>query len=339
MNSNFNFKVPANLIAQSPKSSPEKASLLVVSRKDNKFFHRSFTNLTDYLKKGDLLVLNNTACLKSRFWGVLKNGGQVEVTLVTRKENDVWEAIVRPGGGLKKNQQIYFNNGGLFCDLTKTTSYGGWILRFYCGHGRKLENFLKAFADVNIPFYIKRKAGLCEYQNVYARIPGSTQCPTAGLHFTNKLLNKIKEKGVGIGFITLHIGGSILPLTTKDYKNLRIHEEYFEVNAQVRDKIRQTRAVGGKVVAVGTTTVRALESASSGKGNIKPQKGWTGLTLKPGYNFKIIDGFLTNFHLPNSSHLFMTAAFAGAPLVMKSYEEAIRKRYKFLDFGDAMLII
>jgi len=213
------------------------------------------------------LVLNDTAVVPTRTWGVLESGGQVEVTLVTRISENVWEVLVRPNNGCKKKTQIFFGNSKLIGSLINKTIYNGWRILFDHGH-KKLEDILENLAEVNTPFYIKREIKLKEYQTIYARIPGSTQCPTAGLHFTNRLLKKINEKMVDTAFITLHIGGSVLPLIGKDYRDLNIYREYFEVSHETRDKIDSTKKRRRRVIAVGTTVVRALESAANSDGTV-----------------------------------------------------------------------
>jgi len=250
----------------------------------------------------------------------------------------LWEAIIRPDGRLRKDTRLLFK-GGLIARLIKKTSYDGWALRFSPAGTGRLFDLLERSADVNAPFYIRRKVSLGEYQTTYARVPGSTQCPTAGLHFTKSLLKRIRGSGIDIGFITLHIGGSVLPMTVKDYRGFQMYRERFEVTPAIREKVMRAKGAGRRVIAVGTTVVRALESAADGKGRLRATRGWTGLTITPAHVFKVIDGILTNFHLPFSSHLLLTCAFGGTERVLPAYEHAVRRRYRFLDFGDAMLIV
>lgn len=334
----LSFDLPTRLIAQSRVANPKKIKLLVLSRKDDRIIHRNFVDLPEYLNEGDALALNDTAVIPARMWGSLDVGGQVEVTLVTKIKNETWEALVRPDIRLKAGRRIFFKKYGLNARIIKKTEYDGWALKFN-NTGKRFENMLRELAEVNIPFYIRRTVGIKEYQNVYAKVPGSTQCPTAGLHFTAEMLEKIKAKGVDIVFITLHIGGSVLPLIARDFKDVTVHKEYFEISGKARDKINAVKRSGGRVVAVGTTVVRALESAADNQGIVHAGKRWTDLTIKSDYRFKVTDCFLTNFHLPGSSHLLMTSAFGGMAKVLSGYKEAVKKQYKFLDFGDAMLII
>lgn len=331
------FNLPARLIAQKPAASPKMTRLLVVSRKERKIIHDCFENLPDYFQRGDVLVLNNTAVMPTRMWGFLDCGGQVEVTLVNRFKANLWEALVRPDNKARKRSRIIFKGRMLTAGLLKKTQYGGWLLRFN-NRAAGVENIFKKYAQINAPFYIKRPVKLSEYQTIYAKIPGSTQCPTTGLHFTNKLLTSLRERGIGIAFVTLHIGGSVLPLTVKDSQNFNMYKEYFEVNEEAKQKINQAKRAGNRIIAAGTTVVRALETAVDEYGIIRAANGWTTLTIMPGYRFRSIDCFLTNFHLPSSSHLLMTSAFGGVRRVLSAYHEAIKQRYKFLDFGDAMLI-
>lgn len=334
----FRFDLPNNLIAQKLARGRKDIRLLVLFRKNSSLVHTCFDNFVDYLKKGDLLVLNDTAVLPTRMWGVCDKGGQVEVTLVSRITDNVWEAFVRPDDFVRANSRVFFGDKKLSAKLIGNTGYEGWRLKFNKS-GNKLVGVLKSLAKVNVPFYIKRDVGLDGYQTVYAKKIGSTQCPTAGLHFTPDILAQVKRKGADIAFITLHIGGSVLPLTVKDYRNFRMYKEYFEVNRATKQKISDTKNKGARVIAVGTTVVRALESAVDKRGNVKPAKGWTDLTIKLGHDFKVVDAFLTNFHLPASSHLLMTSAFAGERAVLPAYRQAIERGYKFLDFGDSMFIL
>ena len=312
---------------------------MVLIRKEKTVLHRHFKDLVDYLNKGDVLVLNDTAVLPTRMWGMLDCGGQVEATLVNRIKDNSWEALVRPDIGARKGRSIFFKRSVLSCQLCAKTTYGGWRLTFNVDYDDDFLNKLKKIAEVNIPFYIKRQVGLKEYQNVYARMPGSTQCPTAGLHFTKSFLEEIKRKGADVVFLALHIGGSVLPLTARDFNTFRMYKEYFEINKETSERVNKAKQSGHKIIAVGTTVARALETAVSKKGLVRARSGWTDLTIKPDYGFKAISGFLTNFHLPGSSHLLMTSAFGGLKPVLEAYRQALRKGYKFLDFGDAMLIL
>jgi len=332
------FNLPNRLIAQSRLRDPARNRLLAVSRADQgKVTHTGFDRLSSFLNAGDVLVLNDTKVMPARFWGMHESEGQVEITLVTRIDDRSWEALVRPDArNLRKGGEIYLKQQGLSLRMVKKMKSGYWLVKF---DGKSIRDFLSRHAEVNIPFYISRQAKLSEYQTIYARIPGSTQCPTTGLHFTRALLREIEAKGVKIVYITLHIGGSIVPVVVRDFRDLRMHKEYFEIKPEAAMRINDARRKDGRVFAVGTTTVRALESAAGKNGLIRAKKGWTGLTIKPGHRFKTVDAFLTNFHMPGSSHLLMTSAFGGVRPVLNAYKQALARGYKFLDFGDAMLII
>lgn len=335
---NLYFNLPTELIAKKLIRNPDKIRLLILVRSKNKIIHSYFRDILDYLNPGDLLVLNDTKVLPTRMWGVFDKGGQVEVTLVQRIQDNLWEVMVRPTNGFSKNRCISFRKSKIIGNLVGKTTYKGWKLRFE-SNGEKVEDALKRIAEVNIPFYIRRKVSLHEYQTVFAKKPGSTQCPTAGLHFTKAFLDEIRANGIDIGFITLHIGGSVLPFNMRDYDKFKMYKEYFEVGNRLKEKIEKAKDLGKKIIAVGTTVMRALETVATRDGKVTVQKGWTHLTIKPGYRFKIADGFLTNFHLPGSSHLFLTCAFGGIDNVLDAYQEAIKNKYKFLDFGDTTLII
>ncbi len=283
MNRNFSFALPHDLIAQSPYPNPSKARLLVVVRKERKLVHEHFSDLIHYLRQDDLLILNNSACIPARFWGILEGGGQVEVTLVVKRGKRLWEAVVRPGFGLKKGRKVYAHKNALAGELLKKTSYGGWLVRFRYKSKKSFEEYLESFASVNIPFYIKKEISLRDYQNVYAKVPGSTQCPTAGLHLTKKLLQVFQSKRINIAFITVHIGGSSLPLTTKELNRTQVYEERFELSERTKTKIEKAKVSGGRVIAVGTSVVRGLESAADERGGLKAQKRWKLHAVKPNF--------------------------------------------------------
>lgn len=332
------FDLPVPLIAQKIARPKERARLLVACRKDGSIAHRRFKDFPDYLERGDVLVLNDTAVVPTRMWGALEGGGQVEVTLINEIGRGLWESFVRPSGRLEKGKRIFFKRGLFTADMSGRASRGAWRLKFNCGD-KDLKDILDRFAEVNAPFYIRRNIKLSEYQNVYARRRGSTQCPTAGLHFTRGMLDRIRDRGVSVAFITLHIGGSVLPVTVDDYRDFRMYKEYFELGAAAAETINLAKRRGKKVMAVGTTVVRCLETASAADEHISARRGWTSLTIKPPYRFKATDAFLTNLHLPASSHLLLTTAFGGMSLILSAYRQAVAKRYRFLDFGDAMLVI
>jgi len=310
----------------------------VLQRGNNTIQHRRFSELFYYLRPNDILVFNDTAVLPSRLWGILEQGGQVEVTLITNISSDVWKAMIRPAERLRHGGRIFFKGGRLAAKIIKSSLAGMFVIEFSKAPRTIKEELIK-IATPNIPFYLKRNVSLREYQTVYARHAGSTQCPTAGLHFQKPVLQALARQGVQIGFITLHIGGSILPLTVDDYKDFSVAKEFFIVSGVIKKKIERARACGGRVIAVGTSVMRALETAATGGGTIVAKRGWTNLTITPHHRFRVADGLLTNFHLPASGHLLLTASFGGIRPVLTAYRQAISRRYNFLDFGDAMLMI
>ena len=299
--------------------------------------HRRFKDIVDIFKKNDLLVFNDSAVIPTRLWGVIDAAGQVEVTLVSKIKKNGWEAVIRPRQGVQRGARIWFPRLAVRATVIRQSRFGGWLVVFAPLRGG-FEAALKSKAEVNVPFYLKRDIALKEYQNFYAKNPGSTQCPTAGLHFTRRILQTLQSKGIKVAFVTLHVGGSVLPVSGNDFSSLKIYREYINVPSRTIQAIMAARSWGGRVIAVGTTVVRALESASLRRGQLRPLQGWTDLTIKEKHRFKAIDGFLTNFHLPGSTHLLLTTAFGGDG-VRYAYREAIRLAYGFLDFGDAMLII
>jgi S-adenosylmethionine:tRNA ribosyltransferase-isomerase len=331
------FHLPDRLIAQRLSPNPSRTKLLILGRGTKTIAHKRFGDIVDAFKKNDLLVLNDSAVIPTRLWGVIDTAGQVEVTLVSKIRKYAWEAVIRPRQGVQKGARIWFPKLAISATLAQKSRFGGWCVVFTPIKGG-FEAALKSKAEVNAPFYLKRNIALKEYQNLYAKNPGSTQCPTAGLHFTRRILNGLQSEGIKIAFVTLHVGGSVLPVSGNDFSSLRIYREYFNVPSSTIQAIMTTRSLGGRVIAVGTTVARALESVSSRRGQLRPRQGWTNLTIKEGHRFKVIDGFLTNFHLPGSTHLLLTTAFGGDG-VRYAYREAIRLAYGFLDFGDAMLII
>ncbi len=332
------FDLPPRLIAQHPQYHPHRKRLLVLSRADQVIRHCRFSDLPSFLRPHDLLVFNDSAVIPARVWGLRESGGQVEVTLITRIGASRWQALIRPSQRPLAGERIFFAQTSLEARVTEQLRAEIFLVRF-SGNEERVKSYLDAHAQVNAPFYLSRLLSVREYQTAFARFPGSTQCPTAGLHFRRPFLRGCLCRGIALGSVTLHIGGSILPLRVASYERFRVEKEFFRVSAALQKKISQARAHGGRVIAVGTSVLRALESASCGRGMVRAQSGWTGLTIKPPYASRVADGLLTNLHLPSSSHLLLTAAFAGTRPVVRAYRDAVRRRYKFLDFGDAMLMI
>lgn len=314
--------------------------MLVVRRlAGSKIEHRSFEDILSYLQKGDVIILNNSKIIPTRLWGALGTGEQREVTLVQRVKENIWTAYIRPDMGLRSNLFLYFNNEKVKAVIVSKNSNKMWRLAFFTNKNG-FNRFLYTKAEINLPFYLRFPLkDRRRYQPVYAQYPGSCQPPTAGLHFTRSFLKKIQKKGVKINYITLHISGSILSMAYTNSKPVRIEKEWCVIYKKTAQEIIQAKEQKKKVIAVGTTVMRALESVVAEKGEIAPCSGWADLTILPGFKFKIVDAFLTNFHLPGSSHLLLTCAFGGKKRVLGAYKKAIVNNYRFLDFGDSMLIV
>lgn len=336
----FDYDLPVELIAQTPLEKRDSSRLLLVDRGKNCFYHRLFPDLIESLRPGDLLVFNDTRVIPARLWGRrIPGAGKVEVLLLTQKDEERWEALVRPGRKLLPGQRISFGDS-LFAVVETRTSFGGRVLRFERS-GEELRELINSLGEAPLPPYIKAPLQNRErYQTVYAKHEGSAAAPTAGLHFTPELMAKIKRHGVEIGYLTLHVGlGTFRPVKTAEVADHRMHAEFYQIPPLLVAQIDRARTVGGRVIAVGTTTVRALESAADEEGKVISEEGWTEIFIYPGYRFKVIDGLLTNFHLPRSTLLMLVSAFTGRELLRLSYEEAVRQGYRFFSFGDAMLII
>lgn len=336
----FDYDLPPELIAQQPVEPRDASRLLVLHRQDGRLEHRYFYELPHYLDPGDILVLNDTRVIPARLWGQkAKTGGRVEVLLLNRLERDCWEVLVRPGRRVRVGTELVFGQGELKARVIATTPAGGRVLEFtYRGNW---EEILARWGEVPLPPYIK--SGLRDperYQTVYARHPGSAAAPTAGLHFTPRLLQTLREKGVKITYILLHVGlGTFRPVKEETVEEHRMHAEYYAVPEETAAAINAARSGGGRVVAVGTTVVRALETVATPEGRIRPGEGFTETFIYPGYRFKAIDALITNFHLPRSTLLMLVSAFAGRERILEAYRIAVQERYRFFSFGDAMLIL
>jgi len=336
----FDFDLPEELIAQEPIENRSKSRLLVLNKSTGEIEHKIFEDVIDYLQKGDCLVLNNTKVIPARLIGRRqRTGGRIEVVLLKPIENDVWEALVKPGSKARKGEEIVFGNGQLTAKVLDNTDYGGRLMQFF--YEGSFEEILDKLGQMPTPPYIKKKLeDKDRYQTVYAQIPGSAAAPTAGLHFTEELLNKLRAKGVSIVFITLHVGlGTFRPVKVENVEEHKMHSEYYEVSPEAAETICRTKETGKRVIAVGTTSTRTLETIGDENGMVKPGNGWSDIFIYPGYKFKVVDALITNFHLPKSTLIMLVSAFAGKEKVFKAYEEAIREKYRFFSFGDAMLII
>lgn len=338
--SDFYYDLPEELIAQDPLEDRTASKLLVLDRKTGAVKHKIFSDVIDYLNEGDCLVINNTRVIPARLIGEKEGtGGKVEVLLLKRRANDVWETLVKPGKKLKPGAKITFGDGRLRAEVLEVVEEGNRLVKFY--YEGIFEEILDSLGEMPLPPYITHKLEDKEmYQTVYAKFDGSAAAPTAGLHFTKELLNKIEEKGIKIASITLHVGlGTFRPVKVDDVNNHHMHTEWYEVNAEAAEIINETKRNGGRVICVGTTSCRTIESVADDNGYMKAKTGETDIFIYPGYKFKIMDGLITNFHLPESTLVMLVSAFAGKENVLAAYETAVKERYRFFSFGDAMILI
>lgn len=338
--SDFYFELPQELIAQDPLTDRASSRLLVLDKETGEIEHHVFRDILRYLVPGDCLVLNNTKVIPARLLGVKEEtGAAVEVLLLKRREKDVWETLVRPGKKMRPGAKLSFGDGLLRAEVLEVVEEGNRLIRFtYEGI---FEEVLDQLGEMPLPPYITHKLqDKNRYQTVYAKYEGSAAAPTAGLHFTNPLLEEIRSAGVKIAHITLHVGlGTFRPVKVENVKEHHMHSEFYQIDEEQAQTINQTKADGGRIIAVGTTSCRTLESAVDEKGFLHPGSGWTDIFMYPGYSFRMIDGLVTNFHLPESTLLMLVSALAGRERILAAYEEAVKERYRFFSFGDAMLIL
>lgn len=338
--SDFKYDLPEELIAQDPLEDRSSSRLLHLDLKSGVRNHDVFRNIIHYLNPGDCLVVNDTRVIPARLFGSKEgtNAG-IELLLLKRKEQDVWETLVKPGKKAKPGTKISFGNGLLTGEIIGILEEGNRLIQF--SYQGIFEEILDQLGEMPLPPYITHQLEDKErYQTVYARHEGSAAAPTAGLHFTKELLKEIEEKGVKIAHVTLHVGlGTFRPVKVENVLDHHMHEEYFIIEKEQAALINETKALGKKVIAVGTTSCRTLEAAADETGILQAESGWTDIFIYPGYQFKMIDGLITNFHLPESTLLMLISAFAGKEAVMDAYEEAVKERYRFFSFGDAMLIV
>ena len=338
--SDFFYDLPEELIAQDPLEDRTASRLLVLNRETGAVEHKIFSDVIDYLNEGDCLVINNTRVIPARLIGEKEGtGGKVEILLLKRGANDVWETLVKPGKKLRPGAKIIFGDGRLRAEVLEVVEEGNRLVKFY--YEGIFEEILDSLGEMPLPPYITHKLEDKEmYQTVYAKFDGSAAAPTAGLHFTKELLNKIEEKGIKIASITLHVGlGTFRPVKVDDVNNHHMHTEWYEVNAEAADIINETKRNGGRVICVGTTSCRTIESVADENGYMKAKTGETDIFIYPGYKFKVMDGLITNFHLPESTLVMLVSAFAGKENVLAAYETAVKERYRFFSFGDAMILI
>ncbi len=337
--SDFYYDLPKELIAQDPLSDRSSSRLLVLGR-DGSIAHEHFTDIKKYLRCGDCLVLNDTKVIPARLIGVKEDtGANAEIFLLKRREGNIWECLVRPGRKLREGARVVFGDGMLKAVISTCLDDGNRLVSFeYDGI---FEEILDRLGQMPLPPYITHKlSDRNRYQTVYAKYDGSAAAPTAGLHFTNELLDVIKDMGVNICFVTLHVGlGTFRPVKVDDVSKHRMHSEWINVPERSAEMINRTKDAGGRVICVGTTSCRTVESAASADGYVHPVSGETDIFIYPGYDFKVLDGLITNFHLPESTLLMLVSALAGKENIMRAYKEAIDERYRFFSFGDAMFIL
>ena len=336
----FYYDLPQELIAQDPLEDRSSSRLMVLGKTSGEITHRRFSDITEYLKPGDCLVINNTKVIPARLYGV-KEGteAKIEILLLKRKENDIWETLVKPGKKAKIGTKIIFGEGLLIGEVVDIVEEGNRLIQF--SYEGIFEEILDQLGQMPLPPYITHQLkDKNRYQTVYAKYDGSAAAPTAGLHFTPELLEQIRQMGVSIAEVTLHVGlGTFRPVKETDVLKHHMHSEFFQITKEAADLINQTKENGGRIISVGTTSTRTLESAADEHGHLTEKSGWTDIFIYPGYQFKVIDGLITNFHLPESTLVMLVSALAGREHVLAAYEEAVREKYRFFSFGDAMLII
>lgn len=335
----FYYDLPPELIAQHPLKDRAGSRLLVLDKETGKIEHKNFRNIIEYLNPGDCLVMNNTRVIPARLYGVKEDtGGKIEFLLLKRIDLNTWNVILKPGKRARTGARFVFGDGLLKVEVIEVRPDGNRIVRFeYDG---VWEELLDKLGEMPLPPYIKEKLEDKErYQTVYSKIEGSAAAPTAGLHFTNELLEDIKDKGVKTAYLTLHVGlGTFRPVSVENVEEHVMHTEHYEVSQEAADIINETRKSGGRIIAVGTTSVRTLETVAEDNGTMKAEIGDTSIFIYPGYKFKVTDSIITNFHLPESTLLMLVSAFAGKENIFEAYEQAVKEKYRFFSFGDAMLL-
>lgn len=338
--SEFYFDLPEELIAQEPLKDRSSSRLLVADKNTESISHRHFRDIKEYLKAGDCLVINDTRVLPARLHGErVGTGAHIEVLLLVRKSIDTWEVLVRPGKKARPGDKISFGDGRLTAEVLETIEGGNRIIKFY--YEGVFENILDELGEMPLPPYITHKLEDKErYQTVYAKHDGSAAAPTAGLHFTPELLKEIEEMGVKIAHVTLHVGlGTFRPVKAEDILDHEMHSEYYVVEEDQAAIMNEARKNGGRIIAVGTTSTRTLESVTDENGIVHAGSGWTKIFIYPGYTFKAVDCMITNFHLPESTLIMLVSALMGKDFIMHVYEEAVKERYRFFSFGDACLFL
>lgn len=335
----FYYELPQELIAQDPLEDRSDSRLMVLDKKTGTVRHQVFREIIDYLKPGDCLVINNTKVIPARLYGVKKDTqAKIEILLLKRRENDIWEALVKPGRKCKTGTEIIFGEGLLTGEVIDVVEEGNRLIRF-CYEGI-FEEILDRLGQMPLPPYITHQLkDKNRYQTVYAKYDGSAAAPTAGLHFTPELLEQVKKKGIEIAEVTLHVGlGTFRPVKVTDVQKHHMHSEFYRIEQSEADKINLAKEQGHRIIAVGTTSTRTLESAADEHGRLKESSGWTEIFIYPGYQFRVIDSLITNFHLPESTLVMLVSALAGREHVLDAYAAAVQEKYRFFSFGDAMLV-
>ena len=338
--SDFYFDLPQELIAQDPLEDRSSSRLLVLDKETGEMEHRVFHDIVEYLHEGDCLVLNNTKVIPARLMGTKKDtGATIEVLLLKRRENDIWETLVKPGKKTKPGTVITFGEGLLTGTVVDIVDEGNRLIQF--SYEGIFEEVLDKLGEMPLPPYITHKLqDKNRYQTVYAKYEGSAAAPTAGLHFTKELLAQVAEKGVKIAYVTLHVGlGTFRPVKEENVLEHHMHSEFYQVTPEAAKLINDTKAAGGRVICVGTTSCRTIESAADQNGVVQAGCGDTEIFIYPGYKFKMLDALITNFHLPESTLLMLVSALAGKDQIMNAYETAVKEKYRFFSFGDAMIIL
>ena len=337
--SDFDFYLPEELIAQHPLEKRDTSRLMVLDKETGEIEHKIFKDIIGYLNKGDTLVLNNTRVMPARLIGEKENtGGKIEFLLLKRLEGDKWECLAKPGKTAKPGRRFTFGDGKLKCEVLEVLETGNRVIEFeYDGI---FEEVLDSLGEMPLPPYIHERLEDSErYQTVYSKEKGSAAAPTAGLHFTEELLEQIKAKGVNIAYVTLHVGlGTFRPVKAETIDEHVMHSEFYQVSEETARIVNETKDRGGKIISVGTTSTRTLETIGDENGRIKECSGWTNIFIYPGYKFKVVDRLITNFHLPESTLIMLVSTLAGKDNVLNAYNEAVKERYRFFSFGDAMFI-
>lgn len=335
----FDYELPEELIAQDPLEKRSNSRLMVLDKNTGEISHQHFYDIKNYLRAGDCLVINNTRVIPARLYGArVGSGGKVEILLLKRKSDNIWECLVKPGKKARPGMEISFGEGLLMGRIIDIVDEGNRLIEF--SYDGIFEEILDKLGEMPLPPYIThRLEDRDRYQTVYAKYDGSAAAPTAGLHFTPELLSEIRAMGVKVAEVTLHVGlGTFRPVKEEEVLDHHMHSEYYEISQEACDIINETKENGGRVISVGTTSTRTLESAAEMGKPLAPKSGWTEIFIYPGYEFKVIDGLITNFHLPQSTLIMLVSALAGREHVLYAYELAVKERYRFFSFGDAMLI-